>query len=100
MPSQATAYKIGMLKILELREKGEKAARPEVRSPAIPRSGAHKWIGPARCARRAGEQMGEIEGFRLVCRTATILFGTSEALLQHGRVARSARQGMSRGGCL
>ena len=32
-PSQATAYKIGMIKILELREKAKQAARREVRHP-------------------------------------------------------------------
>ena len=54
MPSQATAYKIGMIKILELRRKRKKATRKQIRSPPFPRRSAHKRRVTARCAGTAG----------------------------------------------
>ena len=54
MPSQATAYKIGMIKILELRGKRKKATRKQIRSPPVPRRSADKRRVTARCAGTAG----------------------------------------------
>jgi hypothetical protein len=55
-PGQATAYMIGMLKILELREKARTELGDAVRHSRLPRRGASVRAGPAR---RAG---GECRG--------------------------------------
>ena len=61
-PGQALAYKIGQLKILELRDRGQKGSRHEVRHSRLPRSG-HRLGGIAarhpRTAHRRVDRVAE-----------------------------------------
>ena len=52
-PGQALSYKIGMIKILELREKAKTALGPNVRHPRLPRRRAEERRGAAAGPRRA-----------------------------------------------
>ena len=58
-PSQATAYKIGMLKILELRAKAKKELGDEVRYPPIPRRRPNEWPGAARYPGGTGRSLDQ-----------------------------------------
>ncbi len=48
LPGQATGYKIGMLKIMELRQKAERELGPKFGS-STSRASTTWWSAPARC---------------------------------------------------
>ena len=56
-PGQALSYKIGMLKILELREKAKTALGDALRHPRLPRRRAEERRGAAADPRRAGGRL-------------------------------------------
>ena len=58
-PGQALAYKLGQLKIRELRTEAEKRARREIQRTGVPRCGAGKWRG---AAERVDHAHGRMDG--------------------------------------
>ena len=57
LPGQATSYKIGMLKILELRERGPSRVGRCLRYPRLSRPGAGRWCAAAGYSGAAGRQL-------------------------------------------
>ena len=76
-PGQALGYKIGQLKILELRERAQQGARREVRHPRLPRRGPRRRRAAAATSR---ERDRRVDRAQEIGRTVAQLRGSAACL--------------------